>query len=158
MEEPLSKQRTSSPLLVHSNTLAVKNIAIIIGIAAAIFATAISCKKADLTIGGDFAEKHYEISPGQTLVIPFTLSNMLGTGLEATEVSCSREDFTVGYRYIAGTGIRGEVTVTAPQQTDAPQQSGSDDTQSEENNLTVTLTIISKDGRKAQVDNIITIL
>ena len=128
------------------------------GIAAAIFATAISCKKADLTIGGDFAEKHYEISPGQTLVIPFTLSNMLGTGLESTEVSCSREDFTVGYRYIAGTGIRGEVTVTAPQQTDAPQQSGSDDTQSEENNLTVTLTIISKDGRKAQVDNIITIL
>lgn len=143
---------------VHSNTLAVKNIAIIIGIAAAIFATAISCKKADLTIGGDFAEKHYEISPGQTLVIPFTLSNMLGTGLESTEVSCSREDFTVGYRYIAGTGIRGEVTVTAPQQADAPQQSGSDDTQSEENNLTVTLTIISKDGRKAQVDNIITIL
>lgn len=143
---------------VHSNTLAVKNIAIIIGIVAAIFATAISCKKADLTIGGDFAEKHYEISPGQTLVIPFTLSNMLGTGLESTEVSCSREDFTVGYRYIAGTGIRGEVTVTAPQQTDAPQQSGSDDTQSEENNLTVTLTIISKDGRKAQVDNIITIL
>ena len=128
------------------------------GIAAAIFATAISCKKADLTIGGDFAEKHYEISPGQTLVIPFTLSNMLGTGLESTEVSCSREDFTAGYRYIAGTGIRGEVTVTAPQQTDAPQQSGSDDTQSEENNLTVTLTIISKDGRKAQVDNIITIL
>ena len=128
------------------------------GIAAAIFAAAISCKKADLTIGGDFAEKHYEISPGQTLVIPFTLSNMLGTGLESTEVSCSREDFTVGYRYIAGTGIRGEVTVTAPQQTDAPQQSGSDDTQSEENNLTVTLTIISKDGRKAQVDNIITIL
>lgn len=143
---------------VHSNTLAVKNIAIIMGIAAAIFATAISCKKADLTIGGDFAEKHYEISSGQTLVIPFTLSNMLGTGLESTEVSCSREDFTVGYRYIAGTGIRGEVTVTAPQQTDAPQQSGSDDTQSEENNLTVTLTIISKDGRKAQVDNIITIL
>ena len=128
------------------------------GIAAAIFATAISCKKADLTIGGDFAEKHYEISPGQTLVIPFTLSNMLGTGLESTEVSCSREDFTAGYRYIAGTGIRGEVTVTAPQQTDAPQQSGSDDTQSEEINLTVTLTIISKDGRKAQVDNIITIL
>ncbi len=128
------------------------------GIAAAIFAAAISCKKADLTIGGDFAEKHYEISPGQTLVIPFTLSNMLGTGLESTEVSCSREDFTAGYRYIAGTGIRGEVTVTAPQQTDAPQQSGIDDTQSEENNLTVTLTIISKDGRKAQVDNIITIL
>lgn len=118
---------------------------IILGIAAAIIVAAISCKKADLIIGGDFAGGHFEIGPADTLVMPFTVTNMLGTGLDSTKLWCSSEEFEAGYAYTPGTGINGRICLIAPESLES-----ADD-------VTLTLRVVSKDGRAAQADALVSI-
>lgn len=118
----------------------------IIGIAAASLAVAISCKKANLVIGGEFAEKaHFEIAARDTLKMPFTVSNMMGTGLDSTKVRCSNAEFNTSCVYTPGTGIKGNVVMIAPEVIES-----TDD-------VTVILRLVSKDGRSAQAEAIVSI-